>query len=426
MGEMMSIQNDQPMTISWEEISNPRIDEKLRQQEALANANQDLQMLPVVDHHGSAGASTGYWYNTLVYMTLFGLLGGVLGWVCGEVLHFRPNARTEAREWIDARREIIQDRNAGRLVESQADAAIRQIDRVAGRNPYYAIEANDSLSAAEKDQQRARVATGEEWEEFVANALFYSISAMFIAMCLAMADAVVQRNVQGAVINGSVGAILGLAGGIAAAFCVDRVFRFIEGDPMTATTAHQVLARAGSWAVLGLFLSIAPGLVMRNGRKFFVGMIGGLAGGVVGGVLYELIAANTGNAHLSRLVGVVMIGAIAGFGTGLIENVAKSGWLKVSAGLIAGKQFVLYRNPTYIGSSLQCAIYLFKDPKVGRRHAAVHIVPGGYEIEDLPLGGQTLINGRPIQRARLHNNDRIQIGGTIFTFQEKPRTAAAT
>ncbi|MCC6422614.1 MAG: FHA domain-containing protein [Phycisphaerales bacterium] len=413
------------MTISWDEINNPRIDEKLRQQEALAGASQELQMLPVADHPQPARASAGLWYNTLVYMTLFGLLGGMLGWACGEVLHFRPNARTEAREWIDARRQILQDRNDGRLTESQADAAILQIDRVAQNNPYYAIEANRSLSEIEKGQRRAQVAAGEEWDEFVANVLFYSIAGMMIAMCLAMAEAMVQRNAQAAIINGSVGAILGLAGGIAAAFCVDRVFRYIEGDPAIATQTRQILARAGSWAVLGLFLSIAPGLVMRNGRKFFVGMVGGLVGGVVGGVLYEFIAVNTGNAHLSRLVGVVMIGAIAGFGTGLIENVVKSGWLKVSAGLIAGKQFVLYRNPTYIGSSLQCAIYLFKDPQVGRRHAAVHIVPGGYEIEDLPLGGQTLINGRPVQRTRLRNNDRIQIGATTFTFQEKPKAAAA-
>lgn len=426
MSANMPIRNDQPMTISWEEISSPRVDEKLRQQEALASASQDLQMLPAVDHHQSARSSAGLWYNTLVYMTLFGLLGGLLGWACGEVLHFRPNARTEAREWIDARREIIQERNAGRLTESRADAAIQQIDRVANGNPYYAIEADDSLSAMQKDQRRAAVAAGDQWDEFVANALFYSIAAMFIAMCLAMADAVVQRNFQAAIINGSAGAILGLAGGIAAALCVDRVFGYIQGDPLMTTAMRQIMARAGSWAVLGLFLSIAPGLVMRNGRKFFVGMAGGLAGGVVGGVLYEFIAANTGNAHLSRLVGVVMIGAIAGFGTGMIENVAKSGWLKVSTGLIAGKQFVLYRKATYIGSSLQCAIYLFKDPQVGRRHAAVHIVPGGYEIEDLPLGGQTLVNGRPIQKVRLHNNDRIQIGGTTFVFQEKPKAAAAT
>jgi len=66
---------------------------------------------------------------------------------------------------------------------------------------------------------------------------------------------------------------------------------------------------------------------------------------------------------LSRLVGTLAIGIVAGVATGLLENVVKSGWLKVIDGLIAGKQFVLYRNPTYIGASPHCHIYLFKDPR---------------------------------------------------------------
>src|SRR5436305_15290519 len=125
---------------------------------------------------------------------------------------------------------------------------------------------------------------------------------------------------------------------------------------------------------------------------------------------------------LSRLIGLVPIGIIAGVGTGLIENAVKSGWFKVTEGLIAGKQFVLYRNHTYIGSSPQCHIYLFKDPKVGRRHAAVHVSPQGFELEDLPLGSKTIVNGKPAQRVKLKNGDRIQVGSTGFVFQAKAKT----
>jgi predicted component of type VI protein secretion system len=108
-------------------------------------------------------------------------------------------------------------------------------------------------------------------------------------------------------------------------------------------------------------------------------------------------------------------------GTGLIENAAKNGWVKVTAGLIAGKQFILYRNPTFIGSGPECPIYLFRDGQVGKRHAAIHIVPGGFELENLPLGSQTLVNGKPITRARLRSGDEIKIGMTSFRFQEKAR-----
>ncbi len=164
---------------------------------------------------------------------------------------------------------------------------------------------------------------------------------------------------------------------------------------------------------------------MRNRKRLIVGMFGGLVGGLIGGAVFDPIAQFEGGAehHISRLIGIVSIGLFSGLFTGLIENAAKSGWLRVVAGLIAGKQFVLYRNPTYIGSAPQCQVYLFKDPQVGRRHAAVHIVREGYELEDLPLGGQTFVNGKPVSRARLRAGDRVQIGSTAFVFQEKAHSA---
>jgi hypothetical protein len=128
-------------------------------------------------------------------------------------------------------------------------------------------------------------------------------------------------------------------------------------------------------------------------------------------------------ARLPELVAMIAIGLLAGLATGLIEDVAKTGWVKVVQGLIAGKQFILYRNPTFIGAGPDCQIYLFKDPKVGKRHAAIHIVPGGYELEDLPLGTSTLVNGKPVQRTRLKNGDRVQIGGTQLVFMEKTQAA---
>jgi len=160
---------------------------------------------------------------------------------------------------------------------------------------------------------------------------------------------------------------------------------------------------------------------MRNGKKFAIGLLGGFVGGVLGGVAYDPIFVAS-NASISRLVVLVLIGVTAGALTGLIEHAAKTGWLKVTSGLIAGKQFILYRNPTFIGSGPECPIYLFKDPAVGRRHAAVHAVPGGFEVENLPLGGETLVNGRPVNgRARLRAGDEMQVGATRFRFQEKTK-----
>ncbi|HEY8668994.1 MAG TPA: FHA domain-containing protein, partial [Tepidisphaeraceae bacterium] len=213
---------------------------------------------------------------------------------------------------------------------------------------------------------------------------------------------------------------LGLIGGIAVSLFIENVYTYLHGSGVP-DMPHQLLARAVTWGVLGLFLAMAPGLVMRNFKKLSIGVVGGLLGGIVGGLLFDPVDHFTHNVLLARLVGTTTIGLVIGLSTGLIESVAKSGWLKVIEGLIAGKQFILYRNPTYIGSAPNCDIYLFKDHQVGRRHAAIHVVPGGFDLENLPLGSATLVNSQPIARARLKHGDQIQIGNTVFTFQEKAR-----
>jgi hypothetical protein len=248
-----------------------------------------------------------------------------------------------------------------------------------------------------------------------------------IAVCLAAAESIVERNWQRALIFGSVGAAAGLIGGGVVALFADRLYDTLVGrlGADHAELWRQVMARAITWGAMGVFLSAAPGLVLRNSKKLLVGMLGGLVGGLVGGLLFDVVAhATDNNQHLSRLIAIVAIGLVSGVATGFIENAVKSGWLKVTAGLIAGKQFVLYRNPTYIGSSPQSHIYLFKDGRVGRRHAAIHVTRAGHEIEDLPLGSRTFVNGQPVRRAKLRAGDKVQIGGTVFAFMEKDKTTA--
>jgi hypothetical protein len=170
-----------------------------------------------------------------------------------------------------------------------------------------------------------------------------------------------------------------------------------------------------------MFLAIASGFILRNPKKLAIGLVGGLVGGLLGGLLFDPIDMALDNDHLSRFVGITAIGCLTGVGTGLIENAVKSGWLQVAHGLIAGKQFILYRNPTVIGSSPQSDIYLFKDPQIAPRHALVHTVAGGFDLEDTETGTGTYVNGQPTRRVRLRSGDSIQIGSTCFVFQEREK-----
>jgi hypothetical protein len=343
--------------------------------------------------------------------------------------------REQARIRMRQLNAIDAAKKANALPADKAAAARARIVAFEQGNPYFSVMSDASITPAQQDEilkgmdaardaELRKVAAQDQTKALVANILAFGVRGVIIAVLLAIAVPLTENNLQAVLVNGSVGAALGLLGGVVAAFVTSGIEKAAAGAP--PDSAHQYLTTVAVWAAMGVFLTVAPGIVMRNGKKLIIGLLGGLIGGLIGGVLYEPIKGwelFDRSPRFPELVAMVAIGLMAGLATGLIEDVAKAGWVKVAQGLIAGKQFILYRNPTFIGAGPDCQIYLFKDPKVGRRHAAIHIVPGGYELEDLPLGTDTLLNGKPAKRARLKNGDRIQIGSTQLVFMEKAQAA---
>jgi hypothetical protein len=401
------------ITITWDDLRTRQVDQRVNAMQAVRRNREYAQL---TDAAPEPTRFQSFWYKTIIYMAAFGLIGGLLAWTCGELLHFRNSARLDAARLMEQTKEL---RNDARLSDDEKAGYLKDLEVTAGTNPYYAVYSNAVLTEQQKQDRIEQIAARDAWKEFISNVLAFGVSGMIIALMLSIADPVVSRNVPSTIINGSVGATLGLIGGVVVALFVEKLYTALAGDEGSITFGRQVLARMAQWAVVGLFLSLAPGLVMRNLRKLGIGLAGGVVGGLVGGALFDVIWRHAGNQELGRLVGLAAIGCVSGAAIGLLEDAAKSGWLKVTHGLIAGKQFILYRNPTFIGSSPDNQIYLFKDPQVGRRHAAIHIVKGGFELEDLPLGSATVINGRPVARTRLRSGDQVQIGTTRFVFQEK-------
>ncbi len=412
------------ITIQLDDLKTRKVDQRLREHEALARNRRQAEMNPLAAEI-ERPSHASIWYNTIFAMAVFGILGGLLAWGGGEILRFRHDPKTDAQKLMNDIASETQLLASGRISPGDADAAVAALKRQGAGNPYFAIYANAGLTSVQKDAELAGVNRREEWRKFIANLLSFGLTGVLIATCLSIAEPVVDGNKIGSVINGAAGAMLGLLGGVIVALFVEKLYNLLLSHSLLSgdtdgVSYQQILARAVTWGVLGLFLMLGPGLVMRNAKKLVIGMIGGTIGGLAGGALFDPIAAAAhGNTHISRLIALLAIGGIAGAGTGLIENAAKTGWLKVTAGVIAGKQFILYRNPTFIGAGPECQIFLFRDARIGKRHAAVHILPGGFELENLPLGATTLVNGKSIDRIRLHNGDDIQVGSTRFKFQEK-------
>jgi hypothetical protein len=411
---------DKKISVTWDDLKSRKVDTRLKEQQAMARnrayAKLDAESVPQV----TGPSRSSILYNSIFYMTAFGLVGGLLAWTCGLGLQFSPSMQAEAASLIGEMQRVTAARDTGQSTAAQAEDALAMI-RADGRgNPYFDVQTDPDLSDSDRDSRLAALASRDRSKQLIAGALAYGVCGLMIATCLAVAEPLTQRNFPSTLVNGSVAALLGLVGGLAAALFVDGLHT-LAGGAAHPSGLRAALAQSVTWGVLGIFLSVGAGVVMRNRKKLLIGIAGGLVGGLIGGALFEPARLLTHSPQIGRLVALLAIGAVSGIGTGLIENATRSGWLRVIAGVLAGKQFVLYRNPTFIGSAPDCQIYLFKDAKVGPRHAAIHIVPGAFELEDLPLGSKTTINGKPVAKARLRHGDRVTVGATSFLFQERER-----
>lgn len=408
--------------ISFDEINSSAVDAKLQQHAAVNRAQNHYQQQAAGAQSSSAPQRGNFLYNTIVYMTLFGLLGGICAWPLCEVEHRALKShRHEFMEFLGEVQEMENEFADGEISFAKLDDEIEELVEQYEDNPYVELLGDETVGPQERDRELRKLRDSDERKEYIRTVLFCAIAGLVISLFLSSAEPLVSRNWRGLIINGSVGVCLGLLGGVLVGLFIDALYRgLVPDDPDSEGLAFgQIAARSIGWGILGLFLAIAPGIVMRSWKKLVIGLAGGLLGGLIGGALFDPVARWLETDWLSRAIGIVAIGLIAGTATGLIETAAKTGWLRVIGGVIAGKQFILYRNPTTIGSSPQCEIYLFKDPHVAPQHASLRKLPGGYELTDLNTPSGTLVNGKQVSKVRLRHNDQIQIGATTLLFQER-------
>jgi len=249
------------------------------------------------------------------------------------------------------------------------------------------------------------------------------------------------RNYARAARSGLIGLGIGVGGGFVALIAaglagmlIGLVGVAIVGEEAASDPQHHfagfllvMILRSIMWTILFMTVGLGPGIALKSKKMAWNGFVGGMIGGALGGLLFDpinyLVSRGTfqADADLSRAIGFAVVGACAGLMIGLVETLAKESWLLMTAGPLKGKQFIIYRNPTLIGSNPRCDIYLFKDPAVEEAHAAIHAIRDGYELEDKGTREGTFINNVRIKRKRLMNGDQVRIGNALFVYSEKEK-----
>ena len=249
------------------------------------------------------------------------------------------------------------------------------------------------------------------------------VIVMLTCLGLGIAESIVERSGKKALIRGltalGLGAVFGVIFDLGAemVYGVLKAIIFSLGVQTNRSPAFW-LVRGIAWAVFGVAGGIVYGLVDRSGRKTKYGIIGGLIGAGLGGTIFDPISFITRTGTVSRGVGFGLLGLATGVAIGIVESALKDRWLYVASGPLAGKQFILYKPVTTIGSSQSSDIYLFKDTSILPQHGVIEL-RGAQTF--LRSDGPVFVSGAPARNRALQSGDLIQIGRYAFHFRERQR-----
>lgn len=399
--------NKNENTISIDNENNKRVDAGLPRQD-IANRMAKQQEIVPPNFAGAgrlAGTKGHSFRKSIVYMTLFGIMFSVLGWGLGEIPQQEKNRK-------------IQETFESVYVNPEASGRPQ-------RRP--------EVSEKEEDKQFESLGKITVRLELV----WWIIAGVCLSFGLSIAEGVVSRNFYLVLINGVIGAALGGIGFfiIFKFYIAIRDYFLLSGEYLSMLYILEYV----QYCISGLFLAITPGIVMRSRKRIMLGLLGGLLGGLFCALLsflagrfslFLLLSFWTGDpSYLAVLIHpsliLVRFATVFGLGIGtavatvILENITKRGWLTVATGSIAGKQFILYWSPTVIGSSPRNSICLCQDQSVAPEHAAINKQNGAFILTST---APVLVNNNVLERQQeLKSGDQIQIGQTIFIFEEKAK-----
>jgi hypothetical protein len=267
-------------------------------------------------------------------------------------------------------------------------------------------------------------------------ALWVMIFGILVGALLLAWDGITSSSWQKALNEGAIGALIGALAGFLGGFISQALYsKMFDHAVNTATTLNGlkgdlIVSRVVGWSVFGLLLGAGIGL--RGGRRRLLnGLIGGVAGAAAGGLVFQLIgnSSTSSDGFWPRLIGLTATGIGIGLAVGLVERARRDSWVRIVAGPMAGKEFILYKDQTTLGRDYRCDIVLAKDPAAMPVHATFVRDQSG-NVSVLPGPGATIaVNGLTSAGGRLRSSDTITVGSSTLAYSERvvtPAPVAAT
>lgn len=247
--------------------------------------------------------------------------------------------------------------------------------------------------------------------------LWSAVIALFIGLLLGIGEGVYYGSAEKALKYGAIGAGISILIGFVSGYLAQWMYAtFLGDDPSTFMAA---LIRGLGWAIMGIGIGLAVGLIKPTLKRVLFCGLGGLVGAFVGGFVFNFVTEIIPNDVVARGVGIIIMGLLIGVGVGLLEQFAKQAWLKVIRGEFEGKEYLVFNGTTSIGNNGKNTIVLFKDKLVGAHHCDIILEGAKYVIVDCGTPMGTVVNGMRITRQVLRQGDAIAVGNSVLIFNTK-------
>lgn len=220
------------------------------------------------------------------------------------------------------------------------------------------------------------------------------------------------------------GLILGLIANEIYSSLIENVLAGWDGVDEAWLINHLHLPRGLAWSIVGISAGLTVGIASKSLKRIALTVSGGALGGFLGGFLFDFVPYQLDWA--ARLIGIVITGLLIGLSMALLEQAARTKWIEIVEGGMAGKQFILYKENITIGSSPQSDITLIKDSAIAPIHARVISKAGRTTLESLNPGMPCSVNGQVGMSFQIQDSSEITLGATVIRFRERSSASRPT
>lgn len=444
--------NPEAVTESGERLEN-EVEEEGNDFEITAEELEGIEFVPTaqrmqtVAHGGTVKGGKVNFKTVLVKGLLWALIGSFLGFVISEATDKLTSEATVAKmlghTQLAQYYEYTEKANdAWEKVYDEYEAYCKKNnldkDNTAELSNWYSEKASDKAKDYYEDYneytEEANEALYEAYQDKfyedmdkqidemakvvrIHTGLWAAVIALFIGLFLGIGEGVFYGSKEKALQYAAIGAGVALVIGMISGYLAQWMYaKMLTDDPSDIAAA---LVRGLGWAIMGLGVGVAVGLIKPEKKRILFCSLGGLGGGFVGGFLFNYVCDIIPNDVVARGVAIVIMGLLIGLGVGLLEQFAKQAWLKVIRGEFEGKEYLVFDGVTSIGNNGKNTIVLFKDKLVGPHHCDIRLEGSKYVLIDCGTPMGTVVNGNRTARHILRQGDAIAIGNSVLIFNTK-------